>query len=48
MLCSDGLWNYLADAASLAVLIRGQPAEADALARARALVEFALRPRRTR
>ena len=42
VLCSDGLWNYLADAASLAVLIRGQPAEADALARARALVEFAL------
>ncbi len=41
VLCSDGLWNYLADAASLAVLIRGQPAEADALARARALVEFA-------
>ncbi len=41
VLCSDGRWNYLADAASLAVLIRGQPAEADALARARALVEFA-------
>ena len=41
VLCSDGLWNYLPDAASLAVLVRGQPAEADALARARALVEFA-------
>lgn len=42
VLCSDGLWNYLADAASLAVLIRGQQADADALARAGALVEFAL------
>ena len=42
VLCSDGLWNYLADAASLAALVRGQPADADALARARALVEFAL------
>jgi serine/threonine protein phosphatase PrpC len=42
VLCSDGLWNYLPDAGSLAVLIRGQPAEADALARARALVRFAL------
>ncbi len=41
VLSSDGLWNYLADAASLAALVRGQPAEADALARARALVEFA-------
>ena len=41
VLCSDGLWNYLPDAASLAALVRGQPAEADALARARALVEFA-------
>ena len=42
VLCSDGLWNYLPDAVSLAVLIRGQPAEADALARARSLVKFAL------
>jgi serine/threonine protein phosphatase PrpC len=42
VLCSDGLWNYLPDAASMAVLIRSQPAEADALARARSLVEFAL------
>jgi serine/threonine protein phosphatase PrpC len=41
VLCSDGLWNHLPDAASLAVLIRSQAAEADALARARALVEFA-------
>jgi serine/threonine protein phosphatase PrpC len=42
VVCSDGLWNYLPDAASMAVLMRAQPAEADALARARALVEFAL------
>jgi len=42
VLCSDGLWNYLPDAVSLAVLIRGQPAEADALALARSLVKFAL------
>ena len=41
VVCSDGLWNYLPDAASLAALVRAQPAEADALARARALVEFA-------
>jgi len=42
VLCSDGLWNYLPDAVSLAALIRGQPAAADALARARSLVKFAL------
>ena len=42
VLCSDGLWNYLPDAVSLAVLIGGQPAKADALARARSLVKFAL------
>jgi serine/threonine protein phosphatase PrpC len=42
VLCSDGLWNYLPEAASMAELISSQPAEADALARARSLVEFAL------
>ncbi len=42
VLCSDGLWNYLPDALSLAALIRGQPAAADALALARSLVKFAL------
>ncbi len=42
VLCSDGLWNYLPDAVSLAALIRGQPAEADALALARSLVNYAL------
>ena len=31
VLCSDGLWNYLADPASLAALVHAQPAEADAL-----------------
>lgn len=41
VLCSDGLWNYLPDADSLATLIRGQPPEADALTRARSLVTFA-------
>ena len=42
VLCSDGLWNYLPDPETLAVLIRGQPVEADALAIARSLVKFAL------
>ena len=42
MICSDGLWNYLPDPETLAVLIRGQPVEADALAIARSLVKFAL------
>jgi serine/threonine protein phosphatase PrpC len=42
VLCSDGLWNYLPDAASMAALIHGLPAKADALERARSLVRFAL------
>lgn len=39
VLCTDGLWNYLPDAADIARLCTG----ADATATARALVEYALR-----
>ncbi len=38
LLCSDGLWNYLPDAADLASFVTG----ADAAAAARALTEYAL------
>lgn len=41
VLCSDGLWNYLPDPSSLAVLIEAQPGQAGALALARALVDYA-------
>jgi PPM family protein phosphatase len=37
LLCSDGLWNYLPDAADIARFCTG-----DAAATARALTEFAL------
>lgn len=42
VLCSDGLWNYLADAAQLGDLIERLPAGAAASAVARALVDFAI------
>ena len=38
VLCSDGLWNYLPDAADIARFCRGT----DASAAARALTEYAL------
>jgi serine/threonine protein phosphatase PrpC len=38
LLCSDGLWNYLPDAADIARICSG----ADAAEAARALTEFAL------
>lgn len=39
LLCSDGLWNYVSDAAAMADLIYAEPG--DAAATARRLVEFA-------
>ena len=38
LLCSDGLWNYLSDAADIAQFCNG----ADAKSAARALTEYAL------
>jgi serine/threonine protein phosphatase PrpC len=42
VLCTDGLWNSLPEPWQLAELLRRQPAGADALALARALVQHAL------
>jgi PPM family protein phosphatase len=42
VLCSDGFWNYTADAEAVAALVRCAPADADAEAVARSLVQFAL------
>jgi serine/threonine protein phosphatase PrpC len=42
MLCSDGFWNYAADTDAVAALVRSAPADADAEAVARSLVQFAL------
>ena len=39
LVCSDGLWNYCSDAATLRSLLDKQPSEP--LARAEALVEWA-------
>jgi serine/threonine protein phosphatase PrpC len=41
LLCTDGLWNYTSEPGQLTGLVRGQPNGADALAVARALVNFA-------
>jgi len=41
MLCSDGFWNYAEDPAVIRKLVDSQPANADALSLARALVNFA-------
>ena len=38
----DGFWNYTADAEAVAALVRSAPADADAEAVARSLVQFAL------
>jgi len=42
ILCSDGLWNYLADPESLVTLVRATPPEADAEVIATSLVQYAL------
>jgi PPM family protein phosphatase len=42
LLCTDGLWNYLADAAELVELLDALPAEASPAATAWALVDTAL------
>lgn len=41
LLCSDGLWNYVPEAADLAALVRQQPDGTDALSLARSLVNYA-------
>src|SRR5581483_8883710 len=42
LLCSDGLWNYATSAKEVIELVRESPADSDALACCRRLVEFAL------
>jgi serine/threonine protein phosphatase PrpC len=42
VLCSDGLWNYMPDAADIAALLDALPAETAPIAAARALTDAAL------